>query len=386
MRAKEIIKENVNLFEINMSPGSLRQLASGIDARSGMEFEMFVPNQDITVIAANFSKAIGRNVNSSTRYHGAKRKPGVYAVEPDSSLETNKKSHQGIEFISPPLPLSEILDDLKKVKNWADANKAYTNEKTGLHINVSVPSQANLDYVKLALLLGDTYVLEQFGRLGNKYTRSTLAMIRNRTSKSDGPEKVEKLLTKMKTQLDSLASKIIYTSNDSKYVSINAREKYIEFRSPGGDWLGENFNLIENTLLRFVVALDAACDPTKYRQEYLTKLYKLLQVKGAQDPIAYFALYSAGELSSAGLKEFIRNIQTSRETTRAKERRGPWVIIIGDKIVYQFNASDQIEANEFSAKLIADNPYLQGLSKSQKVETVRQTSPRATELLSKLGR
>jgi len=45
MRAKEFtINESVNLFEINMSPSSLRQLASGIDARAGMEFEMIVPN------------------------------------------------------------------------------------------------------------------------------------------------------------------------------------------------------------------------------------------------------------------------------------------------------------------------------------------------------
>ena len=47
MRAKEIItNENVKLFEINMSPASLRQLASGIDAQAGMEFEMVVPARD----------------------------------------------------------------------------------------------------------------------------------------------------------------------------------------------------------------------------------------------------------------------------------------------------------------------------------------------------
>ena len=43
MRARNFIAE-AELFEINMSPGNLKQLASKIDARVGMEFEMIVPN------------------------------------------------------------------------------------------------------------------------------------------------------------------------------------------------------------------------------------------------------------------------------------------------------------------------------------------------------
>ena len=45
---KNLIKESKqseeDLFEIRMSPSSLRQLASQIDARAGMEFEMIVPD------------------------------------------------------------------------------------------------------------------------------------------------------------------------------------------------------------------------------------------------------------------------------------------------------------------------------------------------------
>ena len=36
--------EESELFEINMSPSSLQKLASQIDARAGMEFEMIVPD------------------------------------------------------------------------------------------------------------------------------------------------------------------------------------------------------------------------------------------------------------------------------------------------------------------------------------------------------
>jgi hypothetical protein len=47
--------------------------------------------------------------------------------------------------------------------------------------------------------------------------------------------------------------------------------------------LGENFDKIENTLLRFTVAMSAALNPEMYREEYLKKLYKLLTPEGQKD-------------------------------------------------------------------------------------------------------
>jgi hypothetical protein len=47
MRAKQfvpIVEAQQELFEVNMSPGSLKKLASGIDALVGIEFEMIVPD------------------------------------------------------------------------------------------------------------------------------------------------------------------------------------------------------------------------------------------------------------------------------------------------------------------------------------------------------
>jgi hypothetical protein len=39
------------------------------------------------------------------------------------------------------MPIDELLSDLNKVKKWADRTGCYTGKKnkTGLHINVSVP-------------------------------------------------------------------------------------------------------------------------------------------------------------------------------------------------------------------------------------------------------
>lgn len=255
-------------------------------------------SRDADEVASEFEKMIGRPVQTSDRYHGATRNGVSYIVEPDSSLdEPNSEEDAGLEFVSPPLPLQQMLDDLKKVKAWADKEGCYTNSSTGLHINVSIDgmSEENLDYVKLAILLGDKYVLEQFGRDANTYCKSGMEKVKQYASMK--PEVVQPMMDKMRAGLNKLASRAIHTGSTDKYTSINNKGGYIEFRSPGDDWLGAYYDKIEPTLLRMVVALDAACDPQKARQEYLKKLYTLLNPTKALGPIDIFARYSAGEFT-----------------------------------------------------------------------------------------
>jgi hypothetical protein len=64
--------------------------------------------------------------------------------------------------------------------------------------------------------------------------------------------------------------------------------------------------------------LSAAVDPAAYRQEYLKKLYKLLDVSGEKDPLSYFAKYAAGELPRAALKSFVRQAQAERKVKSGK--------------------------------------------------------------------
>jgi Putative amidoligase enzyme len=273
-------------------------------------------------IADDFSNHMGKRVNFSTSYHGARREPNAYVVEPDGSLEGDEPGDAGLEFVSPPMPINELLADLASVKEWADKNRCYTNDSTGLHINVSVPdfSMEKLDYVKLAVLLGDERVLNEFGRMGNTYAKSALQIVKQNIKQR--PEDAAALLNKMKEHLSTAAAKVIHSGTTSKFTSINTKSGYIEFRSPGGDWLNANFSIIEPTLLRFVVALDAALDETKYKQEYAKKLYKLLAPSSNEPGIVeLFANFSAGELDKEALIRQVRAAQLSRDI--AKGKTGP---------------------------------------------------------------
>ena len=245
-------------------------------------------DRSIEDVANDFQDAIGTEVQASTNYHaGGVDRPSQsshhYVVEPDGSLEGDDYGDRGLEFVSPPLPIDVILNDLNKVKRWADSYGCYTNDSTGLHINISVPdySRDKLDFVKLAILMGDEYVSDSFGRLGAYYAKSAMGMIRDNVRSR--PEAVADALEKMRTHMNTAASKAIHAGVTQKFTSINVKDGHIEFRSPGGDWLGENFNKIENTLLRFTVAMSAALNPEMYREEYLKKLYKILNPEGQKD-------------------------------------------------------------------------------------------------------
>jgi hypothetical protein len=279
---------------------------------------------EISDVAQEFENAIGRDTRASDNYHsGNTLRPSVanqrYIVEPDGSLDPDNPGDRGLEFVSPPLPIDEILGDLNKVKAWAKEYGCYTNDSTGLHINISVPgySRENLDFVKLALLMGDKYVLDAFGRTGNTYAKSAMGIIKDAVRNK--PEDAARLLDKMKGNLDQLATKAIHSGITQKYTSINTKDGHIEFRSPGGDWLDQNFDQIENTLLRFTVAMSAALNPEMYREEYLTKLYKMLTENNRDDDtIKYFSDYVAGKIPKAALRSFVKQAQLQRNIKRGK--------------------------------------------------------------------
>ena len=293
-----------------------------------------VGEADLEGLADEFSDIIGRRVHYSTGYHGGPRTSDAYTIEPDSSL-SGSGDDAGLEFISPPLPIDEALDDVRKIKEWADDKGIYTNRSTGLHMNVSVPGfdQEKLDFVKLTLLLGDKYLLDRFGRGANTYCKSAMDIISEAPSVQDK----ELLFKKLKNNLETMASKVIHSGRVGKFTSINPKENRVEFRGPGGDWLGQNFDKIEETLYRCVVALDAAVDPDKYRKEYLKKLTKMFApTKGSLEDV--FLQYAAGTITREELKFKLKTAQASRKQQKltdqgiveipyfAEAREGDWIV------------------------------------------------------------
>ncbi len=274
------------------------------------------PEEVYSGLAEELGNYVGHPVEYSTSYHGDIKSTDSYMIEPDGSI-TPDDTGAGIEVVSPPLPLEEAFDELKNVIAWAESKDAYTNSSTGLHINVSVPgySREKLDFVKLALLSGDKYVLEKFDRLANTYAISALDKIDELATETDK----ELFFRTLKGKMNNATGSILHPSATAKYTSINVQGNRIEFRGPGGDWMSKDYSELENTVRRFVVALDAALDPTKYQQEYLKKLTKSYSPKrGSTEEL--FVKYTAGALTKQELKHELSNLRSSKDKTKLYDK------------------------------------------------------------------
>lgn len=342
-------EDRINLWLEDQSIDKYRTFASHFELHwPYMTDENEGGSGDIDDIAADFERAVGISAYVSNDYHGRDKPDDAYMIEPDSSLDhPESREDSGWEFVSPPLSVSEMIDQLTKVKKWAGYAGCYTNSSTGLHINVSMPGYSieKLDYIKLALFLGDDYVSNEFGRLGSTYAKSSMAEIKKRI-KPNQEELQQRMMGSVRLGMMDIASKLIHSGHTEKYVSINTKDNRIEFRSPGGDWLDTDIDKLINTMLRFIVAMDIALDPEKEKKEYAKKFFDLLkggktviwydpkdpanqknvtnytnepkkgfkQMVMGEDPILrYFVQYATTGLPKAALKSFIRQAQMRRQ-------------------------------------------------------------------------
>jgi len=298
-------------------------------------------------IGDSLQQAVDMPVKVSSGYHSATRKPGLWIVEPDSSLEPDDREDYGLEIVSPPMPLEQALEKLKQVADWANREgDAYTNSSTGLHMGVSVPYKGgDVDYLKLILFLGDEYVLKSFGRQANTYTKSAMSKFKeNIKGGRTDPMSVIKL---MQHGLLELAQREVQKGvGEGKYTSAHKQNKYIEFRSAGGDWLagtnpmlGEaddgfvagSMDKLQNTMMRYAYAMYLASRPDLERREYAKKLYKLIAPEG-DSQLALFSQYAAGELTAEQLKK-----QWAEKTIgKEKKMNQRWKLFQFDKVADQW--------------------------------------------------
>jgi hypothetical protein len=274
-------------------------------------------------LADDLSEVMGVKTKVSGGYHSAKRDDVTWIFEPDSSLDADS-GDMPVEIISPPMPLKQCLDFMADFFKWAKSNGAYSNRSTGFHMGVSMPyGGGDVDFVKLALFLGDEHVLQEFGRQGNHFTEAAMKKIRQRVT---GNADVAGALELMKHNLLELASRSIQKGGFGKYTSINPNSKYIEFRSAGGEDYFEDLDKLQNTLMRYAQAMFVASRPDLERKEYYKKLYKLISPAKGDPAIDLFARFTAGTISKEELKAQWAEAILNRDAPELVQK-GDWVVI-----------------------------------------------------------
>ena len=291
-------------------------------------------NEDFAeTLAATLEQDLGVTTTVSGGYHRTKRDDTTWIFEPDSSLSANQEVDMPVEIVSPPMPLPETIEILPKFFEWASENGAYANQSTGFHMSVSLPDHAsdNIDFTKLALFLGDEYVLQSFNRVANTYCKSAISKIKSSAKGID----ITTSFNQMRNHLSQLASNsLAKPSGFGKYTSINPKDNYIEFRSAGGMNYFEDMSKIQNTLLRYAYATTIAGNPKLEREEYAKKLYKLLADAMPDDKsiIQLFSQYSSGVMPVSTLKDYLKQVHFKREVEKNKyiDKKMWWNVTLGN--------------------------------------------------------
>lgn len=286
-------------------------------------------------LADELADVVGMRVIASGGYHSTTRSENRWIIEPDSSLEADESDDMPAEIVSPPMPLAQCLETMERFFEWADSKGAYANSSTGFHMGVSLPiTRGNVDFVKLALFLGDEHVLEQFDRSSNTYAEAAMKKIRKRIKGNSA--KIDDAMKLMHNGLIELAERSIMGSTGDgfgKYTSINPKGAYIEFRSAGGEDYNKDFKKIKNTLLRYAQAMSVAANPSAERQEYYKKLYKLISPNGGNAALDLFARYSSGNITAEELKKQWAEAALAK-TGAPSDKRVTWKIYDAEKNQY----------------------------------------------------
>lgn len=309
---------------------------------------------DASRIGKSMGNTLGVQVEVSDDYHSITRENDLWIIEPDSSIQPYEGDDLAAEIISPPMPLDETLDKITQFFTWAKSEDAYSNETTGFHVGVSFPDiGGRVDYVKLALFLGDEYVLNLFDRESNRYCRSAVSKIKDTIGESD-PATIGRVIDALKHNLNNIAERLPKMANShGKYTSINMKGDYIEFRSMGNDYVNQVPQIIA-TIKRYVYAMYIASQPGLYTREYATKLYKVLGNSITDDAstnkfIELYSQFNAGKIDKETLITNMIPVHIARDQNKTNatavyiwEFRLPWT----DNI-FHISASTKDEAVEY---------------------------------------
>ena len=308
-----------------------------------------------------------------------------YAVESDSSIDGYGT---GAEIISPVFSTPRrMLAEMKKFFEFLQSEGALTNNSTGLHITMSYnpqdgetvnhkpgTSQVIANKVKMAVLLGDQYLLNEFLRGSNTYTKSQYKELQNaigelkQESGTEGIKKAEAFLEKAISD-DKFRAIHFKGQKDAK-----TNTNLIEFRIGGGEDYEQDFDKVFKATVRYATTMIAG-HTDKYEGDYVKALSKLLrkandvaqgdvdevdELKGRFEDVASDPVLDTSKaiISSKKYLEFTKLMLNGMETLKqARLKAEPEADVKWKKqwMEYLENTSDNLEDFDSSLKRALDS-------------------------------
>lgn len=205
-----------------------------------------------------------------------------WRVEEDSSI--NEDNGKGAEIISPVYDSPAVMmAEMKSLFSFLNNNSVEVDDSTGLHVTMSwVGDTTETNKLKMALLLGDRYLLKQFDRMDNSYARSQLKRVETRAKQLSADITDQESLVALEQELAGAISKDKFSSINFKDLENLDNNQLIEFRIAGNEDYLTDINKVEKTVMRYAVAMQAGHDPQAYVRDYVKALLRVVGVKPKQ--------------------------------------------------------------------------------------------------------
>ena len=215
-------------------------------------------------------------------------KQSHWRVEGDPSISTGGT---GSEIISPVYRTpGAMLKEMKSLFKMLQDENVETNSSTGLHVTMSWDGEPDApmddsgrrqgdeaNKVKMAVLLGDKYLLSTFGRQNNTYARSQYDNLKRMAADlKSNPDN-----TKNIKAIEKILAKGI---SGDKYSSINFKSdtdrdsgnQLIEFRIGGGHDYHEDFDNCAKAVIRYATIMSAGYSDEKFNRDYAKALFSFI--------------------------------------------------------------------------------------------------------------
>lgn len=207
-----------------------------------------------------------KSIKAGDYYQGdVEPEQNYWRVEDDPSLE----SAAGItsEIISPMYETpATMLGEMNSLLDFLEIHGVETNNTTDLHVTMSwARDTVPVDKLKMGLLLGDRYFLQQFENedpIKVKRVERILHVLARNPGKPNALHALEKELVKV-AESDKFST--VYFRGEENELN----NQLVEFRVVGGDNYHLNFGKITDLVTKYSAIMTAGHDNTKYNQEYL---------------------------------------------------------------------------------------------------------------------
>jgi len=212
------------------------------------------------------SNSLVTAVKAGEYYQGdVESEQNFWRIEDDPSVVSNV----GIpsEIISPMFATpATMLSELNNLLEYFKESKAETNNTTDLHVTMSwTRDTVPVDKLKMGLLLGDRYFLQQFENEDPnkiKKVEQILAALSRNINNPNALHALEKVLSNVaQTEKFSTA----YFRGEEN----DLNNQLVEFRIVSGDDYHLNFGRITTLVTKYAAIMTAGHDNTKYNQEYI---------------------------------------------------------------------------------------------------------------------